>query len=129
MKTTIQATALTSFEVAPDGDSITLSIIQTDRTLASVRLPFSCISQLLMTLPEVQVRALRAKHGDPSLRVAYSVGHWALEGTAQEGQVMLTLSTKDGFQASFVLAAKELVQMGNAASKTLGDISIQAVSH
>jgi hypothetical protein len=129
MTKTIQASGLTTFEVAPDGEDIALNVVELDGTAASLRMPFACLTQLLMTLPDIQTRALRARHQDPTLRVAYPVGPWTLEASNDPAKFILTLTTEDGFKASFALPTQDIIDMGQTASRTLSDISAAALPH
>ena len=129
MRTTIAATGLTTFEVAPEGEEITLHMMQSDGSAASLRLPLACLTQLLMTLPEIQAQALRARHGDPNLRIVYPVGPWTLEASNDPAKVILTLSTADGFTTSFALPAQDIVEMSELISKTLHENQTSASPH
>jgi hypothetical protein len=51
--------------------------------------------------------------------VVYPVGPWALEKTDDPEKVILTLTTTDGFHASFALSAREIIDMGEAAGRAL----------
>ena len=129
MTKTIQASGLTTFEVAPDGEDIALNVVEADGTAASLRMPFACLIQLLMTLPDIQTRALRARHQDPTLRVVYRVGSWALEASNDPAKSILTLITEDGFKASFALLTEDIIDMGEIASRTLSGISAAPLPH
>jgi hypothetical protein len=129
MKKTLDVSHLTSFAVAPDGDEVTLNMAESEGTTISLRLPFECVTQLVMTLPKIQTQAVRARHRDPTLRVVYPVGPWTMETSDDPTKVILTLITTDGFHASFALPVKEIIDMGETASRALPDISAEASRH
>jgi hypothetical protein len=64
-----------------------------------------------MTLPEMARQALQRKYSDPQLRLVFPVENWTLETTGAADRLILTLSTQDGFCASFALFPDELVKM------------------
>lgn len=129
MSNTIETASLTTSEVAIDGSEITLHMTQVDGRSASLRLPFACITQLIMTLPELQAKALRMRYRDPTLRVVYPVGPWTLEASDDPGQLILTLSTADGFKAAFAIAAHEITRIGDAAAQVMGEARADVSSH
>jgi hypothetical protein len=54
------ASALTTFEVALDGSSVRLNLLDQEGRPASVTLPAQCVNQLLMTIPRMVETALRS---------------------------------------------------------------------
>ncbi len=112
----VDATALTTFEVSADGQAVRLNLEGRDGRAVTVMLPLPCVTSLIMTLPAIQAQALRAAYGDPSMRVAYPAARWALERSSDEGCLLLTLSTPDGFQVCFSLESKALAAMARAAA-------------
>jgi hypothetical protein len=57
----------------------------------------------MMTLPSAIERALRARHGDHTLKVVYPMGGWSLHTAAGSQGMILTITTPDGFSVSFAL--------------------------
>src|SRR5262245_31827293 len=107
----IRGKQLTTFDVAPDGESFSLHVTDEQSLPATLVLPSECLNALLMTLPEVQKRSLRARFRDNTMRVVYPVGSWDVERSAIAGSVVVTLRTQDGFAVSFSLPALELLRM------------------
>jgi hypothetical protein len=101
MSDEIKVASLTTFEVAPDGTTLRMGVINSDGNPASVVLPSTCLNRLLMTLPDMMYRSLRARFQDNSLRVVFPAQTWRLERSAPGGQFILTLATFGGFEASF----------------------------
>jgi hypothetical protein len=112
----IDAAALTTFEVSDDGPAVRLNLEGRDGRAVTVVLALPCVTSLIMTLPAIQVQALRAAYRDPSMRVAYPAERWALERSSDEGCLLLTLSTPDGFQVCFSLESTALAAMARAAA-------------
>jgi hypothetical protein len=106
----IKGKQLTTFEVAPDGESVSIHVMDEQACPATLVLPTDCLNALMMTLPEMVRRCLQLRFRDPSMRVVYPVGSWELEQSPVSGVVM-TLRTPDGFAVSFSLPALELLRM------------------
>jgi hypothetical protein len=113
--TVVYGTALSSFEVSPDGTTMSINVIDADKECSSLVLPTECLKEMIMTLPEMMGQALRRRYRDPSLRLVYPLGRWRLEGSTEPAKLILTLSTIDGFAVSFSVAADQLTQMANDA--------------
>jgi hypothetical protein len=101
MSDEIKVAALTTFEVAPDGTTLRMGVIDSDGKPACVVIPSTCLNRLLMTLPDMMHRSLQARFNDDSLRVVFPAEKWRLERTAFADQFILTLATSGGFEASF----------------------------
>src|SRR5678815_806795 len=110
--TVIRGPQLTRFDVAPDGESVAIHVLDEEADTGTLVLPSDCLSALMMTLPEMVRRALRLRFHDESMRVVYPVGNWKVEGSTVPGHVVVTLRTPDGFEVSFGLPAFELMRMG-----------------
>ena len=106
----IEAAALTTLEVAPDGGRFKMNVLDQDGELASVSLPTQCINALLMTLPDVLQRALRTQFRDSSLRLVYQVGRTRIEKAAGKEAVIFTLTTPDGFEVSFEYSRRQIAE-------------------
>lgn len=105
----IDAAALTTFEVDPDGARVRLNVRDRNGGPAALVLPAEALSQLLMTLPSIIGQALRNGRRDESLRVVYPLERYRLElgEVSSEGvrQLILTLETAGGFAVSFAASA------------------------
>jgi hypothetical protein len=113
--TEIRGTSLTTCHIAPDGSSIRLSFETTGGQTATITLPLHCIQQLLMTLPNAVSVAIRAKHGDDSLRLVFPLGNWKLEKASGAPGLILTLNTAGGFEVAFSLEQDAIRQMSRSA--------------
>lgn len=112
--TTIRAKCLTTFSVAADGGSIAIGVADEEGRAGALMLPTACLSELMMTLPEMMRRALRLLHDDPSLRLVYPTAGWEIERSKVPKTFIVTLRTPDGFHVSFALTAADLSDMAEA---------------
>jgi hypothetical protein len=76
----IDTQALTSCEVAADGDAISLGFVDSAGTPATIRLSLNQVGALAMTLPGLLDKALQTRFGDQSLRYAYPLESWVVDG-------------------------------------------------
>jgi hypothetical protein len=111
--------SLTTCEVAADGRRIRINIKDTDGRPASLTMPTDCVHQLIMTLPPLLSRALKAELSDDSVRAVFPLGRWRLEAAAGSRVYILTLSTPDGFEVAFSVSARDLATMTSAFERTL----------
>jgi hypothetical protein len=99
--------ALTTCQVDPTGSSFRLGFEDIDGQPASVVLPVDCLRSLLMTLPDVIERALKARYRDDTLKVVYPMAGWSLQAAAGSDRMILTMTTPDGFKVSFALSPED----------------------
>jgi len=114
--TVLRALRLTNCSVAEDGAGVAIGVLDTDGREAALMLPTDCLRALIMTLPEMMRRALRLQRRDPSLRLVYPAGGWEIEQSTEPGLLILTLRTPDNFHVSFAVTARDLQEMGEAAT-------------
>jgi hypothetical protein len=107
-----------TFEVEADGSSVQLHLLDRDGSAVTVELPFACLRQLLMTLPNLIRTALQKSHGDDSFRLAYPIERYRLElGEAEPygaRQFILSVQTSDGFSVSFAAPANVLAEFARS---------------
>jgi hypothetical protein len=121
--TLIRATQLTTFDVAPDGETFSLHLVDEAARPATLVLPSDCLNSLIMTLPDMLRRSLHLRYRDDSIRMVYPVGSWDVEGAPVPGAVIVTLRTPDGFAVSFALPALELLRMSMQGASTSTEAS------
>ena len=114
--TILRAKHLTTFTVTKDGAAVAIGVSDEEGRAGALVLPAECLAALMMTLPEMARQAMRLQHGDPSLRLVYPLADWAVERAAQPDTFIVTLRTPDGFHVSFAMQAKDLREIGGAAS-------------
>ncbi len=119
----IDASALTTFEVDPDGARVHFHVRDHEGSPAELVLPAACLTQLLMTLPRMMRDALRNRHGDDSLRIVYPLERYQIElaqpSAAGAPQFILTLGS-GGFAVSFASTGEALADIARA---ILGDLA------
>jgi len=111
----IQGERLTTFEISPDGSRFCMHVADAGGSPHSLSLPAECLLPLIMTLPEIATRALKAKFSDDSLRIVYPLGAMKVEATHVDDITILTLSTHDGFSVSFGFTADDLHRLESTA--------------
>jgi hypothetical protein len=100
--------SLTTCEVAAGGRRIRINFKDMDGRPASLTVPTDCVHQLIMTLPPLLSRALKAELSDDSVRAVFPLGRWQLESAVKSSAYILTLSTMDGFEVAFSVSACDL---------------------
>src|SRR5262245_4880975 len=118
----VRAERLTTFEIAPDGSRFCMHVADAAGSPHGLSLPAECLLTLIMTLPEIAARALKAKFSDDTLRIVYPLASMEVEATHIDEITILTLSTPDGFSVSFGLKADDLKQLEATAKKARSGI-------
>jgi hypothetical protein len=112
----IRGKRLTTFDVAPDGQTVSINVADDDATPGSLVLAAECLKGLIMTLPEMMRQALWKKHRDSSLRLVYPVSDWEVEESEVPGTLILTLRTPDGFHMSFGVSPDALKRIADTSA-------------
>ena len=110
----IDTQALTTCEVAPDGEAISLGFVDSTGRPATIRLSLYQVGALAMTLPGLIDKALQTRFGDQSLRYAYPLASWMVEQSSDPTQGMVTLRTVDGFSVCFSIPRQQQSELGEA---------------
>ena len=110
----IESKALTSCEIAPDGNAISFGFVDTGGQPATIRLSLTQVGALAMTLPGLIDKALQTRFGDQSLRYAYPLESWLVEESTDPSQGMMTLRTVDGFSVCFSIPRQQQSELGEA---------------
>jgi len=118
--------SLTTCQIDSRGSSLRLNLEAENGRPASVVLPMDCVQSLLMTLPRMIERALKARHQDDSIKLVYPTGGWSVQAAAGSDQMILTLTTPDGFKVAFALSPSDVD--GLVTSLTEGEPACQKAS-
>jgi hypothetical protein len=110
----IETQALTTCEVAADGDAVLLGFVDSGGKPATIRLSLNQVGALAMTLPGLIDKALQTRYGDHSLRYAYPLASWVIEQSTDPTQGMVTLRTVDGFSVCFSIPRAQQSELGEA---------------
>jgi hypothetical protein len=111
----IIAQELTVFDITGDGSRFRMSFRCGGGEQGSLSLPTECLSELIMTLPRMVTQALRARHGDDSLRLVYAADNVRVEQSSDAKTAIVTLTTPDGFEVSFGLTEQQMKALVDAA--------------
>ena len=106
-----KAAALTTCQVAADGDGVRLAYVDEGGRPGSLALPTESLLRLIITLPRLAAAALRNQRQDPSLRIVYPIRDFRLEAAAGSRSVILTLATLDGFEVAFAVPPATIAQL------------------
>src|SRR5262245_66629541 len=79
MRRKIVSQHLTTCNVIGDGDGFCLNLINAVGHEVSLVLSFDQAQSIVMTLPMMLTRALRAKGGNENARYVFPIGNWTLE--------------------------------------------------
>lgn len=109
----IHGSRLTTCCVTSDGKTICLDLLDSSGDPISLHLPFDQARALTMTLPRLLTAALKARTGNDTARHVFSLGSWRLEA-ATDLQLIITLSTTDGFAVSFCAQSQDCYQLARA---------------
>jgi hypothetical protein len=110
----IETQALTSCEVASDGNIISLGFVDAEGQPATIRLSLNQVGALAMTLPGLIDKALQVRFRDESLRYAYPLESWVIEQSTDPRHGMMTLTTSDGFSVCFSIPREQQSELGEA---------------
>ncbi|MDB6108050.1 MAG: hypothetical protein JWO52_8049 [Gammaproteobacteria bacterium] len=113
----IEIASLTTCQVCPDGRHVRLNFANTRAGMATLRVTSACVQQLLMTLPRLLSTALKIQHRDSSVRAVFPLHDWRLEAAVGSGDLILTMTTTDGFEVAFSLSATVIAQISSAAQQ------------
>ncbi len=120
----IDAAALTTFEVDPDGARVHFHVRDQEGSPAELVLPARCLGELLMTLPRVMRDALRNSSGNDSLRVVYPLERYKIElaePNRKGGRLFILTVGSGGFTVSFASSAETLAEV---ARSIFGDVAM-----
>jgi hypothetical protein len=120
----IEATALTTFDVHPDGTHVRINVRDQTGAPSSMVLPANCANELMMALPRMVEAAMRNSHKNEEVRLVHQLACVYIEAgeTAHDGapQFILTTDTGNGYWVSFAVS--------EAILKTLANTIVSSVS-
>jgi hypothetical protein len=107
---------MTSVDVSGDGKRFRISFRCHDGRLGSLDLPAECLNALIMTLPRLATRVLRARYRDESLKLVYRASNIRIEQSTDPKIIIAALATRDGFEVSFGLTKQDMKVFVDAAA-------------
>jgi hypothetical protein len=102
---------LINFETATDGSGIKVRRRRCRRL--GVILSIETVTALLMTLPRMDMSAVKRVSNDPALRITYPLREFQIERSTDNMRI-LTVGMPDGFTVSFILTEELSHQLGKA---------------
>jgi hypothetical protein len=99
---------LITYDVASDGSRFRMSFTCAGGKQGALTSPTECLQALIMTPPRMMKEALRARHGDQSLRLVYPADLIRVERSFDAGIFILTLTTPNAFEVSFSLTGEQM---------------------
>jgi len=97
----IVSSRLTTCEVDQGGEVIRLSFLDEAGAPVSIELPFEHAESIAMTLPRLLSNALKTRMNTAKARYVFPLGRWAVEDSDDTECLIVTLTTTDGFEASY----------------------------
>lgn len=110
----ICADRLTTFDISANGERFCMNVADESGQPRGLSLPTECLTALIMTLPEIASRALKARFQDDTLRIVYQLGGARVDAAPVEDVTILSLWTGDGFSVSFALKEDDLKRLEKA---------------
>ena len=112
----VQVESLTTYEVAPDGSSVKLNLLDERGEPTSLIVPFEMLRILTMSMPKIAQDALRRATGREGMRLVHGIQKWKLERAEDPQYVILTVATPDHMELSFALKDEALAEMAGLMS-------------
>ncbi len=100
--------------MAEEGARIVLRLADAAGGPVELHLSVADAGAIAMTLPRLLRVALREKYRDDTLRCVYPLDGWQVEAASDGAQVILTLRTGEGFEASFAAPPTAFRALGSS---------------
>ena len=97
----IEASSLTTCSVVEGGDHISLGLIDDAGRPVELKVSAADACAIAMTLPTLLKKSLKEKYQDPTLRYVFPLDTWQVEAASDGKQIIVTLTTGQGFEVSF----------------------------
>src|SRR5215510_7686120 len=114
MTKTIVGRSLTTCTIEDGGNGISLGLIDDAGNAVSVKLSTDHAEAITVTLPHLLTKALRMKRKNMRVRFVYELNEWTLEQSEDNGRLILTLATGEGFGTSFAFPRTVSDRLGRA---------------
>ncbi len=123
---------LTTCDIVDGGQAVRLDFVDAAGVPVSLQMPFDQAQAIVMTLPRMLARAVKSLTGSADARYVFPLGNWAVEKAKEQGALMLTLATPDGFEVSFGVSPAVSHALGKVLAgrhDDLGDAESDDVPH
>jgi hypothetical protein len=108
---------LTTLSVASNGGAFRMGVRDANGRDVGLVFPTDSIRSLMMSLFRVGDVAFKRIMNDNSARLVYPTGACRLQSSPGTDQLILIMTTTDGFDAAFTIAATDLKQLARQASE------------
>jgi hypothetical protein len=108
----IRSERLTTCRVAADGSSIGLEFVDRIGATVTVEFPIEQAEAVVMTLPRLLACAVKQRTGNDEARYVFGLDEWSLESARNQGCLIATLKTTDGFEVSFAIPFEACQSLG-----------------
>ena len=125
----IESAQLPTCDVTRDGEVVRLRFNDTSGNAVVLRMPFAQAGALMMTLPHLLTKALKARYGNEGSRFVFPLGEWVLEGVADGRTVIVTLRTTDGFEVSFAASLEHCRSLAAGLRREAAEVAAAAPPH
>jgi len=115
---------LTTCDVDADGRTVRLSFLDETGAPVSVEFPFEQAEAIVMTLPRLLSNAIKTQLQSADARYVFPLGRWAVENADDADSLIVTLTTTDGFEASYGVPLEACCAIGSILSRE-GKAAIQ----
>lgn len=105
---------LSDYAVAADGKTISLGVVDANDRDIQLSMNVDQLGMLVMTLPGLIEKALRAKYRDATLRYCHPTGDYCVEQASDPNALIVTMRTPDGFGVSFSMSRQQADILGDA---------------
>lgn len=96
------------------GDGISLRLVDQDGEAIELEVSASEARAIVMTLPQLLNNSLKEKYRDDSLRYVFPLDGWQVEASPHGAQVIVTLTTGEGYEVSFAILSEIWDSLGSA---------------
>lgn len=97
----IDARSLTKCSVMKGGDMISLGLVDDNGEPVELKMSAANACAMAMTLPRLLKDSIKEKYRDDSLRYVFPLDEWQVEAASDGSQIIVTLTTGNGFEVSF----------------------------
>ncbi len=115
----IDTRGLTNCSVIEGGEQISLGMVDERGETLELKVSTSDACAIAMTLPKLLNLSMKEKFQDENLRYVFPLDDWKIETTPDGKQVIVTLSTGQGYEVSFASPPDTCRLLGSALTAPL----------
>lgn len=110
----IEARGLRNCSVMEGGERISLGMVDENGQPLELKVSASDACAIAMTLPRLLNLSMKEKFRDDSVRYVFPLDDWKVETTSDGKQVIVTLTTGQGYEVSFASPPDTCRLLGSA---------------